>query len=86
MTENLPMSPLVADIITASLTQTQQVTTRVIDGLQADNADLRAELAAVRDGVTHLLSGPYMPMPGAIERALYPGKDAIAAYREEDPR
>lgn len=81
-----PISPLVAELITASLTRTQQVTNQVIENLEAMNADLRAELSAVREEVLALLDGRYMPMPEAIRRALYPSRAAIASRREVEER
>lgn len=78
-----PFSPLVADIISASLSMTQNVTQRVIDSLTEQLAEANAREVAVREGVMALLDGPYMPMPAAIERALYPSAALIARYREE---
>lgn len=73
--------PLVAEIMTASLTVTKNVTDRVIANLEEDNKDLRAELEAIRETIEILFDQPYMPQPIYIIRALYPSRETIARYR-----
>lgn len=77
-----PISPLVADLITASLTQTHQMTNRVIDNLTEERDEARAELEAVRRRIEELMSGRYMPMPHQVIDALYPFPQLIAEVRD----
>lgn len=79
---NAPISPLVADLITASLSVTHQTTDRLVDSLTAQLADREAELAAIRWSVGELLAGDYMPMPWAIQRALHPSAELVDRFRE----
>lgn len=73
-----PFSPLVADVLSAMTAQTASITNQVMDNYQAQVESLEAELYAVRQGVSLLLSGPYMPMPDAIRRAVfYPAQELI---------
>jgi hypothetical protein len=78
-----PFSPLVADIITAQFAMSRQMSQTLIDSLTAQNDEHLAELAAVRDGITRLLAGPYQPSASAILNALYPTDAVIARYRPE---
>lgn len=80
---NAPISPLVADLVTSMLTATQHTTNLVIDNLNRDLATEKARLAAIHCAVLDLLDGPWMPMPDAIRRALYPSAEMIATYRED---
>jgi hypothetical protein len=82
--EDVVFSPLVADVISASLSMTHQVTDQLIESLTKQVADLTAELEAVRIGVHDLVGGRYMPTPIAILGALYPSDAAIDACRESD--
>lgn len=76
-----PFSPLVADLMQASLTQTHAVTNSVIDNL-TERAELaEATLAAIRTAVLDLVGGDFMPTPAAIERALYPRQAVINSHR-----
>ncbi len=82
MTAESPISPLVADLITASLSMTHDTTTRLIDSLteQLDTAHARAD--AVESGILALLTGPYAPSTTAIERALYPSDNIVDLFRK----
>lgn len=76
-----PISPLVAQLIEASLAQTFAATDLVVEGLEADLDNALAELAAIREGVLRLLDGRYMPTPAAIERALYPSAELVEDFK-----
>jgi len=80
---DVPISPLMADLMTSMLTATQHTTNLVLDNLNTDLATERARVDAIRAGVLDLMDGPWMPMPDAIRRALYPSAEMIAAYRED---
>lgn len=80
--EQQPISPLVADLITASLKQSQWTANTLIDNLTEDLAKAQAEIAAMRAVVSELLDGPYQPTSAAIERALYPSAAMIDRFRD----
>lgn len=83
-TEAPPISPLVAELITASLSMTHDTTNRLIDNLNATIADADAHRAAVEYEVRQLLDGDFMPSPDAIRRAVYaPDPALVARFREE---
>lgn len=80
--QDQPFSPLVADILGAMASQTAAVTNQVMDNYQRQIEDLEADLYAIRQGVSLLLSGPYMPMPEAIRAAVfYPAQNLIDEYK-----
>jgi hypothetical protein len=81
---NPPISPLVADLISASLAITHDTTNRLIESLQSTIADAVAHRRAVEAGVSALLGGDHMPNPAAIERAVFtPDPRLVAHYRQE---
>lgn len=84
MTEEMPFSPLVAQVITAQHEFTRQTTDRLVDSLQHQLAEARARADAVEAGVLDLLAGPYMPTPDAIRSALFPPKVLVAEYRKRN--
>lgn len=84
--DNVAISPLVAQLMTASMSQTAATTNAVIDSLTEQRDRAEAELAAIRADVESLLTGPYMPMPDAIWRALNPSDERIAVQREAGAR
>lgn len=75
---------LIIRIMQANAEQSASVTNRLVDSLTEQVADSRAEVDAIRAHILGLLSGPYMPTPEAIERALYPSSEVRAAYREDE--
>lgn len=75
-----PISPLVAELMTASMTATNAVTGQVIDNLTKRAEEAEAMVKAIRCKVSNLLAGPYMPMPAAIEGALWPSDDYVARF------
>jgi hypothetical protein len=83
MTEPVLIDPLVARLMEASLAQTHAVTNSVIDDLTYRAKRAETELQLVRDTVSALLDGPWMPMPDAIRRALWPGREAVDAILGE---
>lgn len=84
MSDDLPFSPLIADILTAQRTETARVTSLVIEGLTRDLETERARRRAVQARVLALLDGPYLPHPATIERALFPTDEIVDAFREVD--
>lgn len=82
-TDHTPISPLVAELMTASLTMSHNTTNTYIDIIESQLKATRAELDAVRAGVNDLISGPWMPTPAAIRSALYPSEGAVRLASEE---
>jgi hypothetical protein len=79
---DLPFSPFVAELITASYAITASTTNAVLDLQQARIDELEAELYAVRSGVGQLLSGRWMPTSAALQDALYcPAQRLIDEYK-----
>lgn len=77
-----PFSPLIGQIFTQMFKDSHFTHNAVIEGLQNALDDRDAELSAIRQGVSMLLSGPYMPNPDAIRRAVfYPDKELIDEYK-----
>lgn len=79
--------PLVAALMTASMMATAAETDQVINALQYRAARAEAELDLVRQSVSTLLEGPYMPMPDALRNALWPARetiDEVLGETEED--
>ncbi len=87
MAHETPMIPqLVADLMSASLAETQRITNTVIDNLTEQEATSRAELAADRARIRVLLNGPYQPSSTAIEAALWPSDEDIDRFRTDRDR
>jgi len=76
------LSPLVAEIWSASLKSTFDVSNRVVENLEHCLLEREAELAAIKADVERLLAGPWMPMPEAIHRAVHPTSRRIALEME----
>jgi len=68
---------LALTLMGASAEGLAHTTNTLIDNLTAERDELRAELAAIREGIDGMLSGPYMPTSDAIRLALYPSAAAI---------
>jgi hypothetical protein len=82
--ETAPLiDPLVIQILEANATALAHTTNALIDGLQAQLDDERATVAAIRDQISMLLDGPWMPTPSAILRALWPSEKTLNRYRNE---
>jgi hypothetical protein len=80
---DIPFSPLVASIFTRMAADTESVTNALLTSYRSEVSDLRATLAAVRDGVDSLLRGPYMPTSAALLGVLWPSSDVVDQYREQ---
>lgn len=82
-TPDQAISPLVADIMTAMMSQTHDVTNNIIESLTARADHSEAEIDAIRAGIQTLLDGPYMPTPDAILRALYPSAEMVDRFHRD---
>ena len=82
--DSIPMEAanLMAQLVSANVDSLARTTNRLIDGLTDRAQDAEATIAAIRDGVAALLEKPYAPSASAIEGALWPSDDRIAAWRE----
>lgn len=76
-------SDLVIRIMEANANQAASLTNSLVDSLTEQLADSQAEVDAIRARIRHLLDGPYMPTPDAIDRALCPSADDRAFYRRD---
>lgn len=77
------ISPLIADVITASFALTQSMSNALIDSQTSQNETMRAELDAIRARVGELLDGPYAPSESAIRSALWPSSEFVDLFRED---
>ena len=68
---------LVATIMMANLRDYQHVSGNLIEGLMAENKELKVLLSAIRGLVTEAMSGKYMPTPAYIKACLYPTNEMI---------
>jgi hypothetical protein len=73
------IDPLIADLMVAGMSQTHAMTNRVIENLTRERNELRAELTLIRDGLSDLLHGDFMPTPDAILRRLWPREARVQA-------
>lgn len=79
-----PVSPLVADLVTASLAMTHDTTDALITSLTADADHAWATVDAIRDAVSELTYGSGRMPPGvAVHAALHPSEGTIAAYKAQ---
>jgi hypothetical protein len=77
------ISPLVADLIQASLSITFDANDRVIDNLTAQVRSWQAHEAIVRQRILFLCSGPWAPSTGALTDALMVSNEEIEAWIAE---
>lgn len=76
-------SALVIALIQQSARDTAHTTNALLNGYREDALTARATLAAVRDQVSMLLHGDYMPTPVALLRALHPSAAIVNSYRQQ---
>jgi hypothetical protein len=82
LTEDPEAMTLVLQIMQQSSSDLAWTTDKLVGNLTKQNADLRAELDAIRGELGILFSGPYMPSQAAITRALWPSDEILDMYRE----
>lgn len=75
--DTIVMSPLVAQVMEASIRQTQDVTNALIDGLTYQEAELRATLALVRERIAQIANRPYVASPFLYLEALSPSHEDV---------
>lgn len=79
LTKPVLLDPLIASLMEASMAQTHAVTDSLIDSLTHRAKRAEAQLQIVREVVTALLDGPWMPTPDAIRSALWPSRETVDA-------
>jgi hypothetical protein len=81
--EPVLIDPLVAKLMEASMAQTHAVTDQVIESLtyRAKRAEVERDL--IREMVSDLLDGPWMPTPDALRHALWPSRETVDAVLGE---
>lgn len=80
----LGLDPLLADIITKMFEDSATVHNALTDNYRAQILDLKAELFAIRFGISELLQHPWTPSTHAVNTAVfYPSEDYIAQYKAE---
>jgi hypothetical protein len=82
MTQENP-NDLIANLLSASLEQTHNVTNRVIENLESEVIYQKALVKVIRHRIESLLNGNYMPTPNAIIDALYPGEYVIDKFKAD---
>ena len=70
----------------ASSESLAKTTNTLIDNLMHERDELRATLDAIRDRVSVLMQGPWMPAPHAVEEALWPSDEEIAWFKGGEDR
>lgn len=78
-----PISPLVAQIISANAAQTAAITNQVIDNLTHSAETAWATVDAIRDQILILLGARYAPSETAIRTALCPSDQLVDRYRPD---
>jgi hypothetical protein len=76
------IDPLVVQILEANSTALAHTTNALIENLQAQLDNERATVAAIRDRISTLLDGPWMPTSSTIRDALWPSETTRNEYRE----
>lgn len=81
--EQPPFSPLVAAVLTKMFADSAATTNALLDSYKhrADRAE--AELQLVRERISALLDGPYMPTPDELLRSLRPSRDEVDALLDD---
>lgn len=77
--EGVMLTPFVAQLMEAGMEHTHQVTNRVIDQLEYNNARLQAALDLVRESIEDACDRPWTPNPRYLTGLLYPSQEAIEA-------
>lgn len=75
--DTIVMSPFVAQVMEASIRQTQGVTNSLIDGLTYQEAELRARLELVCERVAEIANRPYVANSYLYIEALHPRREDV---------
>lgn len=83
MSEDRVVPTLVVQLMQQSQRDAAFTTDSLITNLTQQTRVQEATLILIREKISLLLSGPYMPGPRAIEEALYPRPHVIMALVED---
>jgi hypothetical protein len=81
--EQAIIHPLMAEVMTAMLTDTERSTQRVFANYDDLVRRLRAERDAIRDAVLALAESGQFPSHQRLVAAAWPDEDLVASYRTE---
>lgn len=73
---------LIASLVQQNARDLAYTTNTLLDSYRQDALVAQATLLCIREVVSGLLSGDFMPTPAAIERALYPSERLVGLYVE----
>lgn len=68
---------LVGAMLAQSHRDYQWTMNQLVEGYQRQNAEMSAELAAIRSAIEAALSGPWMPTPDYLLSCLYPSGERL---------
>lgn len=77
--DTVVISPIIAQVMEASVRQTQDVTNALIGNLQYQEAELRATVELIREAIAEITSRPYVVNPQVYLQAMWPNKADIEA-------
>lgn len=75
--DTVVFSPFVAQVLEASVAQTQAVTNALVDNLTYQEAEARATLELIREAVAELAGRSYVVNPQLFLQALHPSHHAV---------
>lgn len=83
MSEDRVVPTLVVQLMQQSQRDAAFTSNVLIDSLTRETRKQEATLLLIREDMAMLLHGPYMPSAAAIEAALYPSRERVAALAED---
>lgn len=82
--EGFIVTPFVAALMEKSATETAWATNQVLDAAEREAKRAQATLDLVRERISKLIKGPWMPTTDALRKALWPFDEEIDAYMAGD--
>lgn len=82
-TEDVQVSGIVATLMISSMRETNHVTATLLDVYKKEAEEYKAELATIRHNVARAMSGPWMPTSNHIMTCLYPTREEIREFLNE---
>jgi hypothetical protein len=77
--EGFMVTPFVAALMEKSATETAWATNQVLDAAERKAKRAQATLDLVRERISKLIKGPWMPTTDALRNALWPFDEEIEA-------
>lgn len=78
------IDPFVVQLLEANSDALAYTTNKLLDAYKEQAETNQATLDAIRSHIDSLLSGPWMPTPDTLLRALWPTKELVDKYRKTD--